>query len=57
MIARVLFASVPLFALVPATASARESAPAVSVEQMRRHIDILASDAFEGRKPGTPGET
>ena len=57
MIARLLFAAVPLFALVPATASAQESAPAVSVEQMRRHIDILASDAFEGRKPGTQGET
>ena len=24
---------------------------------LRAHIDILASDAFEGREPGTPGET
>jgi Peptidase family M28 len=24
---------------------------------MRRHIDVLASDAFEGRAPGTNGET
>jgi hypothetical protein len=26
-------------------------------EQLRRHIDILASDSFEGRAPGRPGET
>jgi hypothetical protein len=28
----------------------------VTPEALRRHVDILASDAFEGRAPGTPGE-
>ncbi len=32
------------------------SAEPVSTEALRRHIDILASDAFEGREPGTAGE-
>jgi hypothetical protein len=31
-------------------------AQAISPEALRRHIDVLASDAFEGREPGTPGE-
>ena len=33
------------------------AAAAVSAEQLGRHIDILAGDAFEGRAPGTMGET
>jgi hypothetical protein len=34
------------------------AAPAhVAEAELRRHIDILASDEFEGRKPGTAGET
>ena len=28
----------------------------VSDDALRRHVEILASDAYEGRKPGTPGE-
>jgi Zn-dependent M28 family amino/carboxypeptidase len=34
------------------------SAPAwaISADGIRRHIDVLASDAFEGREPGTAGE-
>jgi hypothetical protein len=32
------------------------SAQPVSPEALRRHIDILASDSFEGREPGTAGE-
>ncbi|HEX8240376.1 MAG TPA: M28 family peptidase [Allosphingosinicella sp.] len=28
----------------------------VSPEALRRHIDVLASDSFEGREPGTAGE-
>ena len=28
----------------------------ITEEQLRKHIEILASDAFEGRKPGTAGE-
>ena len=53
MFLRSLFAAAPLL-----LASANlQAAPAVSVEEMRRHIDVLASDAFQGRKPGTAGET
>ena len=29
--------------------------PEVDVELLRAHIETLASDAFEGRRPGTPG--
>jgi len=32
------------------------SAEPVSTEALRRHIDVLASDAFAGREPGTEGE-
>jgi Zn-dependent M28 family amino/carboxypeptidase len=32
-------------------------AAAVTPGQLRSHIDILASDAFEGRAPGTEGES
>jgi hypothetical protein len=28
----------------------------VSLDALRRHIDILASDSYEGREPGTAGE-
>jgi hypothetical protein len=37
--------------LLPTIASA-----AVTPDHLRRHIEILASDAFEGRAPGTKGE-
>jgi hypothetical protein len=39
--------------LVPASLAAAQVAP----EQLRRHIAILASDSYEGRAPGTAGET
>ena len=32
------------------------SAEPVSTEALRRHIDVLASDSFAGREPGTEGE-
>src|SRR4051794_15212555 len=32
------------------------AAEPVSPEALRRHIDILASDSFAGREPGTEGE-
>src|SRR5512141_2066733 len=32
------------------------SAPAFSEANYRKHIEVLASDAFEGRAPGTAGE-
>jgi len=34
----------------------RMQAPAISAEEYARHIAALASDEFEGRKPGTAGE-
>jgi hypothetical protein len=37
-------------------ASCSASAQAISAEALRQHIDVLASDAFEGREPGTAGE-
>lgn len=42
-------------AVIAATASAASAR--VTPEQLRSHIDVLASDEYEGRKPGTPGET
>ena len=39
-------------ALLPAPLAAQ----AVTTADLKRHIDVLASDAFEGRKPGTLGE-
>jgi hypothetical protein len=50
-------ATVPL-ALAIATSAIAAAPPArISEADLRQHIDVLASDAFEGRKPGTPGET
>lgn len=46
----ILLASIALSAAVPA------SAKGVSKADLRRHIEILASDDFEGREPGTDGE-
>lgn len=48
----ILLAAFPLLAF---HASAQK--PLVTEDALRRHIDVLASDAFEGRKPGTAGET
>ena len=44
-----------LLIAVPASASV-PAPPAVTEEQMMRHIEVLASDAFEGRAPATEGE-
>jgi hypothetical protein len=44
-----------LLLLAPAVLPAQADAP-VTPADMMRHIEILASDAFEGRKPGTAGE-
>ena len=57
MFSRSMLAAAPLLLLVPSTSSAQGALPAVSVESLRRHIEVLASDAYEGRKPGTAGET
>jgi len=32
------------------------SLPAIDQQAIRRHIEVLASDEFEGRAPGSPGE-
>jgi Zn-dependent M28 family amino/carboxypeptidase len=39
-----------------ALASAPAAAATVTPDQLRRHIDVLAGDSFEGREPGTRGE-
>jgi hypothetical protein len=52
---RLLLSAAPLlaFALLPVQSAVAQS---VRPDALRRHVDVLASDAFEGRKPGTPGE-
>jgi len=44
----------PLLPLVIAVAAAQ--APAISAERIREDVRVLASDEFEGRGPGEPGE-
>jgi hypothetical protein len=44
------FLAALLILLLPAAAQA------ISAEDLRRHIDVLAGDSFEGREPGTAGE-
>ena len=45
-----------LLASVAFAAAAPLSAKGVSEADLRGHIEVLASDEFEGRKPGTEGE-
>ncbi len=45
-----------VFVSFAAMAAGSVHAKAVSEADLRAHIEILASDAFEGRKPGTEGE-
>jgi hypothetical protein len=52
MTSRTPFALAFLLILAPAAAAAQP----ITTEDLRRHIDVLASDAFEGRAPGTAGE-
>ena len=55
---RTIRAPLVLASLLVACASiARADAPAFSESAYRKHIEVLASDAFEGRAPGTAGET
>jgi hypothetical protein len=46
-----ILATLALFLLAPTAA-----AEPVSPEALRRHVDVLASDSFAGREPGTHGE-
>jgi len=48
-----LFAAVASAALITAPAL---GAPSISGERIGQHVEILASDAFEGRAPATPAE-
>jgi hypothetical protein len=34
----------------------RDALASITAEDLLRHITVLASDEFEGRAPGTPGE-
>ncbi len=54
MIQRTLLATAAAFALIPLAAAAAERP--VTEAELATHIDILASDAFQGRAPGTDGE-
>ncbi len=48
---------VPLVALAGcASLPATPPAPAFDAARLSRHVEILSSDAFEGRGPATPGE-
>jgi hypothetical protein len=50
--------SVILFPVLTALAIISPAhAAGVKEDDLRAHIEILASDEFEGREPGTPGET
>lgn len=40
----------------PRTASAPVAKPDISVATMKRLVQLLSSDAYEGRAPGSPGE-
>lgn len=41
---------------LPLAASARSAADKALEERLMEHIEVLASDSFQGREPGTPGE-
>lgn len=48
--------SLALLACTPGEDGATRAAAVVSAESLLEHIQVLASDEFEGRAPGTPGE-
>jgi Zn-dependent M28 family amino/carboxypeptidase len=49
-------ASAPLLLLLSAPLAAQTDAP-VTQADLLRHIQVLASDEYQGRRPGTEGET
>jgi len=51
-----LAATVAALALQPAAAATAPAFPAISVDTLKGVTSTLASDAFEGRAPTTPGE-
>ncbi len=56
MFSRLVKAAAPLALLLAAPAFAQPADPPVTPADLRRHIDQLASDAFQGRAPATEGE-
>ncbi|MBB5207298.1 M28 family peptidase [Chiayiivirga flava] len=60
LVARFAGVTVLATAALTAAASAASDSPnpalAISADALSEHVRILASDAFEGRAPGTPGE-
>lgn len=44
-------------ALILALAAQTAVAQTVEPDRLKSHVETLASDAFEGRAPATPGET
>lgn len=38
------------------TGNSSDPKPKIDESRLRRHIEVLSSDAFEGRAPGSPGE-
>ncbi|HEV2864957.1 MAG TPA: M28 family peptidase, partial [Allosphingosinicella sp.] len=55
MFLRLIRAVAPFLLFLAAAAPAQTDAP-ISPAELRRHIDALASDAFQGRGPATEGE-
>jgi hypothetical protein len=56
MFSHTLRAAAPLLLLVSTSLSAQAHSP-IEGQDLMSHIGVLASDAFEGRAPGTDGET
>ncbi len=49
--------SIAALACASSNALSAQATPPVTPDDLRGHIEILASDAYEGRLPGTAGET
>jgi hypothetical protein len=50
------FATLALAALAVTAVPAGAQTAAITPEDLREHIDVLASDAYHGRRPGGPGD-
>jgi Zn-dependent M28 family amino/carboxypeptidase len=56
MFLRLIRGLAPLALILATSAAAQRADPPVMPAEMMRHIERLASDAFQGRAPGTEGE-
>jgi Zn-dependent M28 family amino/carboxypeptidase len=52
----ILIASILLFAISPLVPASHSAPPRISAVRMSEITRVLASDSFQGRAPGTPGE-